>query len=112
MTALDRALDGVTKLGLDTPPLIYYVEAHPRYDTVVTDVFQRISLATPPAVTSVISLTEVLIRRIRLGNERLRMEYRDLLLHSENLDVVRIDAGLAEQAADLRAHYNLRTPDA
>jgi hypothetical protein len=30
---LDDALTGVDRLGFDTAPLIYFVEAHPRYDT-------------------------------------------------------------------------------
>ncbi len=34
---LDDALRGVTRLGFDTSPFIYFVEAHPRYDALVTD---------------------------------------------------------------------------
>jgi hypothetical protein len=38
MTKLDDALAGVTRLGFDTAPVIYFVEAHPQYDALVTEV--------------------------------------------------------------------------
>ena len=38
--------------------------------------------------------------------------YRDLLLNSSDFQVLPIDAEVAEIAADIRARYNLRTPDA
>jgi hypothetical protein len=41
MIKLDQALSGVTKIGFDTAPVIYFVEAHPKYDALVTSVFQR-----------------------------------------------------------------------
>ncbi|MFN3420240.1 MAG: hypothetical protein ACK40X_00765 [Armatimonadota bacterium] len=40
---LDEALRGVVKLGLDTQPFIYFMEAHAQYDALVTAIFQRIS---------------------------------------------------------------------
>ena len=33
MTSLVQALTGVTRLALDTAPIIYFVEEHPRYIT-------------------------------------------------------------------------------
>lgn len=41
MQKIDDAMQGVTRLGLDTSPVIYFVEANPVYDARVTDVFQR-----------------------------------------------------------------------
>mgnify|MGYP005852100847 FL=1 len=32
LVTLETKLTGVTKLGLDTAPIIYFVEAHPHYD--------------------------------------------------------------------------------
>ena len=40
MTTLDDVLAGVLRLGLDTSPVIYFVEAHPHYDALVTEVFE------------------------------------------------------------------------
>jgi predicted nucleic acid-binding protein len=112
MIKLDDALSGIRLLGLDTAPVIYFVEAHPHYDARVTAVFQRISDGVLQASTSVITLSEVLVQPLLQGQAVLAQQYRDLLLHSANFQMLPIDAPLAEQAADLRARYRLRTPDA
>lgn len=63
-------------------------------------------------VTSVITLVEVLVQPLRHHAVDLQRQYRDLLRHSRNMQVVPIDPAVAEQAADLRSRHNLRTPDA
>jgi len=109
---LDDAFSGITTLGIDTPIIIYFVEAHPQYDILVTDVFQRIADGVFTGVTSVITLIEVLIHPLQREDIRLQQEYRDLLLHSTNLEMMPIDTSIAERAAKLRTRYNLRIPDA
>jgi hypothetical protein len=39
MIKLDEALTGVKNFGLDTAPVIYFVEKHPKYDVLVTEIF-------------------------------------------------------------------------
>lgn len=63
-------------------------------------------------VTSVVTLLEVLVYPLRLGNTRLAQQYRDILLSSENITIVSVSEDIAEVAAQLRAVHNLRTPDA
>lgn len=109
---LDDALAGVVRLGFDTAPVIYFVEAHPRYDALVTEVFQRVASGVLGGITSVITLTEVLVHPLRQRDTRLSDEYRSLLLTSGDFHTLPIDAGVADQAAELRAGYGLRTPDA
>ena len=41
MTSLGDALAGITRLAIDTAPIIYFVEANPRDDVLVTEVFRR-----------------------------------------------------------------------
>ena len=43
MTTLAEALVGVTRLGFDTAPIIYWVEEHPRYLPALAPVFQRLA---------------------------------------------------------------------
>lgn len=113
MTNLQIALMDaeVVDLGFDTAPIIYFVEANPQYNDLVTEVFQQVAVGYYNGFTSAISLTEVLIHPLRQGNTTLQQRYRDLLLNSENFHIIAIDAEIAERAADLRARYNLRTPD-
>jgi predicted nucleic acid-binding protein len=39
-------------------------------------------------------------------------QYRDILLHADHLTAIELSQDIAEEAARLRATYNLRTPDA
>ncbi len=59
-----------------------------------------------------ITLTEVLTQPYRIGNNVLAQRYRHFLLHSRNFAHDPITTDIAEQAADLRTRYGLRTPDA
>jgi predicted nucleic acid-binding protein len=109
---LDDALAGVDRIGLDTSPFIYLIERHPTYQDTVREVFRRITRGALTAHSSVITLTEVLTQPYKVGNIVLAQRYRRFLLRSRNfsLDAVTVDS--AAQAADLRARYGLRTPDA
>lgn len=112
MTRLADALAGVTKLGLDTSPVIYFVERHPIYLDLVRAVLRLVDAGSIMAHTSVITLTEVLTKPLRLSNSLLADEYRQRLIYGRNLKLWPIDPAIAELAADLRARYRLRTPDA
>lgn len=109
---LSEALSGVSCLGIDTAPFIYFVERHPDYLDLMRAVIRRIDAGELKAVSSVVTLAEVLTQPLRLGNLLLAQNYRDVLYRSRNFRLVPIDATIAELAADLRARYNLRTPDA
>src|SRR5438552_5954377 len=111
LTKLNQALAGVTKLGFDTPPVIYFIEAHASYDALVTEIFQQVSNRIIEVITSVITLTEVLIHPLRRGDAALQSQYSDLLVNAANFQTLPIDIRAALTAAD-RARYNLHTPDA
>lgn len=112
MIKLDDALVGVQHLGLDTAPFIYFLERNVTYVDLVREVVRRISTGVLTGHTSVITLTEVLVQPLRLGNTALAQRYQRFLSRSRNLSLEAITASVAEQAADLRARYGLRTPDA
>ena len=109
---LDDALAGVDRLGLDTPPFIYLVERHPAYLNLVREVFRRITSGAVTGHSSVITLTEVLTQPYRVGNAALAQRYQRFLLRSRHFSLDLVTAGIADQAAALRARYGLRTPDA
>lgn len=109
---LDEALAGVSALGFDTSPVIYFIEANPRYDKLVTSVFKRIENGDIFGFTSVVTLSEVLVQPIQNSDQKLRQQYRDLLIYSANFFTRSITADVAETAAELRARYQIRTPDA
>ena len=109
---LDDALQGVSRLAFDTAPIIYFVEANPTYDTLVTNIFNRVAAGDLEGWTSVISLSEVLVQPIVSGRKDLQEQYRELLLNSANFHTLPITADVSETAARLRGTYGLRLPDA
>jgi predicted nucleic acid-binding protein len=109
---LGSAVDGKI-VALDSSPLIYYLEDHPSYSSVVDELFDAIQRGKASAVTSVISLLEVLVLPLRRGRKELADKYRRLLLHTRGFTVVPVDERVSELAAGLRANHPwLRTPDA
>ncbi len=98
-------------VGLDTAPLIYFIEENPVYIETVRVFFEAMNRGDFSVVTSTVTLLEVLVHPLRTNNRELAAEYRDILLNSELL-TLEVSSVIAEQAAKLRAAYNIRTPDA
>jgi predicted nucleic acid-binding protein len=109
---LDDDLRGVTRLGLDTAPLIYLIEAHPTYRLLVREVVRRIAAGRMDGVTSVVTLGEVLVQPFANADVRLQQRYRDYLLDSVGFMMLPVDAAPAERAVELRSRYRMRLPDA
>ena len=103
-------LEGKT-VGLDTAPLIYFIEENPAYIEIVRFFFEAMDKGDFLVVTSTVTLLEVLVHPLRNNNRELATEYRDILLNSK-LITLEVSSAIAEQAAQLRAAHNIRTPDA
>jgi len=92
--------------------LIYFIEEHPQYIHLLRPFFEALDRSEFTAVTSVVTLLEVLVQPLRRKDEGLAAQYRGILLEAEGLRTVMLSAELAEEAAWLRADHGLRTPDA
>ena len=101
-----------TKVGIDTSPLIYFIEQHVTYLPLVRPFFVALDQGEFQAVTSVITLLEVLVHPIRHGDTPLSRQYREILLNAKGLATAEVSVAISERAATLRADYSLRTPDA
>ena len=109
---ISDALEGVQRLYTETAPLIYYVEENPTCVAKMDAIIASIEDRPIEALSSVITLAEVLTHPLKLGNTRLAQAYRDILLNNGEVRLLPVTSRIAESAADLRARYNLRTPDA
>src|SRR5438445_12608237 len=98
-------------VGLDTTPLIYFIEEHPIYSKIVDPFFEAVERGEITVVTSIMSLLEALVHPLRNADSKLAQKYRDILLDSEGFTTVLLDQDIAEEAARLRASHNIRTPD-
>lgn len=99
-------------VGLDTAPLIYFIEENPTYLEVTDAFFEAMFRGEFTVVTSVVTLAEVLVYPVRQGNITLVRQYRDILFNSQGFTTIEVNQNIAEIAAQFRANYNLRTPDA
>ena len=99
-------------VGLDTAPLIYFIEENPAYLDMVYPFFGAMDHGDFSVVTSVVTLLEVLVHPFRHGDTILAQQYRDVLLNAKGLTTLLLSQDIAEEAARLRATHNIRTPDA
>jgi predicted nucleic acid-binding protein len=112
VTHLDDALAGVARLALDTSPFIYFIEVHPQYEPIVSEVFRRLQTGPLAGFTSVVSLAEVLVLPIAQGDASLQWAYQRIFRRSRLLRMQPIRRTTAARAAELRARHRLRLPDA
>lgn len=111
--SITDSLQGVTRLFLDSAPVIYAVERNPQYLPLVRVVFERIFSGLPMGVVSPITLAECLVQPYRLGQNELQQDFIELMTDNQNIEFVPIDDEIiAIDAAEIRARYNLQLPDA
>lgn len=108
---ISDALHGIHILGIETSPFIYYVENHPIYSDKVDAIFQIVENDGISIKVSTITLTETLKKPLELGDLKLATTYREMLHTSSYIELVAVSAEIADRAAQLRATYNLKTPD-
>jgi predicted nucleic acid-binding protein len=106
-----NALAGGT-VAIDTAPFIYFIEKNPAFIRLVAPFFAALDRGEFRAVTSTITLTEVLVHPLRHGNQALAARYFHILTTSRNLAVLPVSDAIASEAAALRARHGFRTPDA
>ena len=112
MGSLADKIRQARRVGLDTSLFIFYLEDHPRYLSLCDEVFDLLEQRGAEAVTSTVSLLEVLVQPLALGKADLVNEYRSFLTETPHLTLRIFDSMLAERAATLRARYQVRTADA
>ena len=109
---LSERLQTVTRLFLDTAPVIYYVEENERYLPLVQMVFDHLDTGLLTAVTSPITLAECPVIPYRVNNTVLRQAFSDLITSGSGAEFTPLDQEKADRAAELRARYNLSLTDA
>ncbi len=76
------------------------------------ELFDLVNQGQINALTSPITITEIMSHPRRLGLEDVAYAYKLLLVNFPNLTIPSIDAAVADKAAALRTTYGLKTPDA
>jgi predicted nucleic acid-binding protein len=97
---------------LDTSVFIYQVEESEKYLHLTDSIFSWLEGQRAAAVTSTISLLEVLVQPYRLGDIDRVNKFYALLSTFPHLQWIGPTMDIADLGARLRADHNLRTPDA
>jgi predicted nucleic acid-binding protein len=99
-------------IALDTNIFIYQLEAITRYSRLTDAIFAWLELPGSHAVTSTITMTELLAQPYRNSDQQRVDEIFALLSTYPNLIWITPSLEISALAARLRALHRLRTPDA
>jgi predicted nucleic acid-binding protein len=99
-------------VAIGTQIFIYFIEEDGRFLPLVKPLFEAIDHGDLVGVSSGLSLMEVLVVPYRSGNSALAEQYEALLTHGRALRFIEIDRRLLKAAAQLRATFKLKPPDA
>mgnify|MGYP001077808516 CR=1 FL=1 len=99
-------------IGIDTVAFIYHLEENQRYLPFTNVLFEMVENGTIKAVTSVVTVMEILVKPKKERNEQAVQEYKFILQTFPNLKIKPIDFHTAEKAADIRAKYGIKPPNA
>jgi uncharacterized protein len=106
------AVPAGSRVLLDAVTLVYFLEEHPGFGAVAERLLGCVESGELEGVLSSLAFAELLVPLYRAGNEAAAAALVDRLRGFRNLGVVGVDAAIASRAAQLRATYGLRTPDA
>ncbi len=99
-------------LALDTSVFIYHLESNPKYLPYTDLIFSWLERSDSMAVTSTITMTELLVLPYRQGDEQKADDFYSLLSTYPNLGWIAPNLEIAELAARIRTLHRMRTPDA
>lgn len=99
-------------IALDTSVFIYQLEANARYVPLTHHIFLWLERPRSKAITSTITMTELLVQPYRKFDEYRVNQYLALLSTWPNLDWIASSLDIADIAARIRALHRLTTPDA
>jgi predicted nucleic acid-binding protein len=100
------------RIALDTSVFIYQLESNPKYVAYTDPVFLWLEAAGSAAVTSTITMTELLVLPYRKSDEQRANDFYGLLSTYPNLQWIEPNLEIAKVAARFRAQHRLHTPDA
>ena len=111
--SIERALPEGSRILLDSTTLVAYLnraEAVSGVSARIIDEF--VASGRNPAIISMVSIAEVLVRPLRVGPPDDYHHFLDFVEQFPNLRALPVDLAVAHDAASIRAVYNLAGPDA
>ena len=97
---------------LDANCFIYSVERIDPYQAILDALWRTVSVGQVKIVTSELTLLEVLVKPLKVGDAITATTFRTVLRRTPDVQMMPITQPVLEEAANLRATLNFRTPDA
>jgi predicted nucleic acid-binding protein len=98
--------------GADSMLFIYHFENNQEFGEAAAHLLRRTESGRCRLVCTTLALLEVLVVPKRSGRVDLCQRYREVFDSFPNLRMQPVGEEIAEIASDLRARYNIKTPDA
>lgn len=99
-------------IGLDSMLFIYHFEEFKGFKEKTSEIFHSLEQGKFQAVSSVITLIEILTQPKKQKDFYLVKEYQEIINNFPNLEIKSVDLKVTDLASSLRAEYNFTTPDA
>ncbi|MDB5096972.1 MAG: PilT protein domain protein [Cyanobacteria bacterium RYN_339] len=96
-----------TKLGIDLEPFRLYLRGDERHAGLMLPLFEAVERGRLAAVTSVVTLLELLVDPYRRGDDAAVMDLNVLLPAFPHLALVPLDQAIADKAAAWQARHGL-----
>jgi len=100
------------RIALDTSIFIYQLESNPKYLGYTDPIFSWLELPQSKAITSTITMAELLVLPYREDDEQRANDFYSVLSTYPNLEWIAPNLEIADLAARIRALHRLQTPDA
>jgi len=97
---------------LDANGFIYSIERIDPYRSMLDTLWLTVSVGQVKVVTSELTLLEVLVKPLKVGDATTATLFRTVLKHTPDVQMLPITQSVLEAAANLRATLGLKTPDA
>jgi len=110
-------MGGITELRgemvyLDTNVFVYAVEGFPEHQAFLAELFEHIETGEIAAVTSELTLAEVLVKPLGLGRQDVVELYEEMLQTSDHFSVPPVERAVLVAAAEHRARLGIALADA
>ena len=100
----------VRRIALDVNIFIYHLRGHPKFGNIATSLLDECKRRK--TVVSTLVFAEIFVSILEQKDVTLEKQYREFLEKFPNLSIVPANKNICFSAAQLRAAYRLKTPDA
>ena len=107
-----KSINEVDRVYLDTSIYIYLFENNPRFAAASEEIFLDLVQRQATIIASTLLITELLVAPIKEKQSELARIYKHLDDQIPGLEFIPLTREISILSAELRAKYNLKSPDA